>query len=172
MTEKQLLKKLDIPDWRHLSKDKIAVFASNINKLDPEVAKAVLAEIPKFSETSLELVQKMQDSFKASISNVKEIDTLTLQNIQTLAERLEEQLPSATDELKPQYIDAIVKLANMEKDISESHKKFHIISFRNLAILGGGVILGIATSLGVSASLRNNNTSSDDTDDDSDCIDV
>lgn len=172
MTEKQLLKKLDIPDWRHLSKDKVAMFASNINILDPEVARAVLAQIPKFSETSLELVQGMQDSFKTSISTVKEIDTIALQDIQTLAERLEEQLPTASDELKPQYIDAIIKLASMEKDISESHKKFQIISFRNLAILGGGVILGIAASLGVSTSLRNNNISSDDTDDDSDCIDV
>ncbi len=172
MTEKQLLKKLDIPDWRHLSKDKVAVFANNFYKLDPEVAKAVLAQFPKFSETSLELVQQMQDSFKASISDVKEIDTLTLQNIQTLAEGLEGQLPNTTDELKPQYIDAIIKLASMEKDISESHKKFHTISFRNLAILGGGVLLGIATSLGVSVSLRNNNISSDETDDDTDCIDV
>lgn len=172
MTEKQLLKKLDIPDWRHLSKDKVAVFANDFYKLDPEVAKAALAQIPKFSETSLELVQQMQDSFKTSSSSVKDIDTLTLQSIQTLAEKLEEQLPTATDELKPQYIDAIIKLASMETDISESHKKFHIISLRNLAILGGGAILGIATALGVSTSLRNNNTSSDDIDDDSDCIDV
>lgn len=95
MTEKQLLKKLDIPDWRHLSKDKVAVFANDFYKLDPEVAKAALAQIPKFSETSLELVQQMQDSFKTSSSSVKDIDTLTLQSIQTLAEKLEEQLPTA-----------------------------------------------------------------------------
>ena len=37
--ELQVLKKLDIPDFRHMTKDKVIAFASMIPRMDPEVAK-------------------------------------------------------------------------------------------------------------------------------------
>lgn len=39
MTEKQVLRTLDIPDFRHLSKEKVMTFFSMIPQMDPEVAK-------------------------------------------------------------------------------------------------------------------------------------
>ena len=39
LTENQVLKKLNIPDFRHLSKDNIMSFVSMIDKMNPEVAK-------------------------------------------------------------------------------------------------------------------------------------
>ena len=39
LTETQVLKKLNIPDFRHLSKDNVMSFVSMIDKMDPEVAK-------------------------------------------------------------------------------------------------------------------------------------
>jgi hypothetical protein len=35
----QVLKKLDIPDFRHLTKDKVIEFATMVPRMNPEVAK-------------------------------------------------------------------------------------------------------------------------------------
>nr|DAH80807.1 MAG TPA: hypothetical protein [Caudoviricetes sp.] len=172
MTEKQLLKKLDIPDWRHLSKDKVAVFANNFYKLDPEVAKAVLAQFPKFSETSLELVNQLNAIFKESSSSVKDIDTQVLQSIQSTIEWLQTELPNASDELKPKIIDTIVELLKDQRSISESHKRFHLEMFKTAGtiILGFGAALGVG--LGSYFALSNSKQTTNDTEDDSDCIDI
>lgn len=172
MTEKQLLKKLDIPDWRHLSKDKIAVFANDFYKLDPEVAKAILAQFPKFSETSLELVNQLQTIFKESSSSVKDIDSQTLQNIQCTIERLQSDLPNASDELKAKYIDAIVELVKQEREISESHKRFHLESLKTICQTIGIVAVGLGAGLGGYLAISNSKQSTEHTDDDTDCIDV
>lgn len=177
MTEKQLLKKLDIPDWRHLSKDKIAVFANDFYKLDPEVAKAILAQFPKFSETSLELVNQLQTIFKESSSSVKDIDSQTLQNIQCTIERLQSDLPNASNELKAKYIDAIVELVKQEREISESHKKFHLESLKTICQTIGIIAVGLGAGLGVITSLRSNDMTLDKpedqkSDDSDDFIDI
>lgn len=39
LTEKKILKKLNIEDFRHLTKDKVITMASMLDKMDPEVAK-------------------------------------------------------------------------------------------------------------------------------------
>ena len=172
MTEKQLLKKLDIPDWRHLSKDKIAVFANDFYKLDPEVAKAILAQFPKFSETALELVNQLQISFKESAASVKDIDTQVLQNIQTTIECLQTELPNTSDDLKAKYIDTIMKLIEYQKEISESHKRFHLESLKTICQTIGIVAVGLGAGLGGYFAISNSKQSTDHTDDDTDCIDV
>lgn len=51
LTEAQVLEKLNIPDFRHLSKDNVMSFASMIQDMDPEVAKKLWSNSP----TSLNL---------------------------------------------------------------------------------------------------------------------
>ncbi|WP_156951394.1 hypothetical protein [Lacrimispora aerotolerans] len=42
ITEQKVLNKLDIPDFRHMTKDKVMGFASMLPDMDPEVAKKAL----------------------------------------------------------------------------------------------------------------------------------
>ena len=56
MSEKQVLRKLDIPDWRHMTKDKVIKFASMLHKMDPEVAKMALEQFPNFTDLATEMV--------------------------------------------------------------------------------------------------------------------
>lgn len=51
ISEQRVLNELNIEDWRHLSKDKIMAFASELPYMDPEVAKAAIAQFPKFAES-------------------------------------------------------------------------------------------------------------------------
>ena len=50
-TEQQVLKKLDIPDFRHLTKEKVIAFATMVPKMNPEVAKKALEQFPNFAST-------------------------------------------------------------------------------------------------------------------------
>lgn len=45
MSEAKVLKKLDIADFRHLTKDKVIKMASMLDKMDPEVAKKALEQL-------------------------------------------------------------------------------------------------------------------------------
>ena len=54
LSEAQVLKKLNIPDFRHLSKDNVMSFVSMIDKMDPEVAKKALEQFPDFAKVSIE----------------------------------------------------------------------------------------------------------------------
>ena len=66
LTEKQVLKKLDIPDFRHLSKDKIMTFFSMLPNMDPEVAKKALEQFPDLSAALTEMVGQ----YKAIVSDI------------------------------------------------------------------------------------------------------
>lgn len=50
-SEADVLKALDIPDFRHMSKDKVMSFCGMVDKMDPEVAKAAIAQFPEFAKT-------------------------------------------------------------------------------------------------------------------------
>ena len=60
-TEKQVLKKLGISDFRHLSKDKVIKFASMVPNMQPEVAKKALEQFPNFASTSLDLMRDYKE---------------------------------------------------------------------------------------------------------------
>ena len=51
LTEAQVLKKLDIVDFRHLTKEKVMSMATMLDKMDPEVAKEALEQFPELAST-------------------------------------------------------------------------------------------------------------------------
>ena len=54
--EKDLLKMLGIPSFRHMSKDKLASFVSALPDIDPDVAKKALEQFPDLSTAITEIV--------------------------------------------------------------------------------------------------------------------
>ena len=62
MNEQKVLKKLDITDFRHLTKDKVIKMASMLDKMDPEVAKKALEQFPEFANTTKEMLSEYKDS--------------------------------------------------------------------------------------------------------------
>lgn len=71
MTEAQVLKELGIPDFRHLNKNHVIKLASNLHKMDPEVAKAALEQFPEFSRAVGEVVK----DYSQTIDNILEKNT-------------------------------------------------------------------------------------------------
>ena len=50
ITRKQMLKKMDIPNFNYMSVDKVLTFANNLPYIDREVALKALSEFPNFIE--------------------------------------------------------------------------------------------------------------------------
>ena len=70
LSEKKVLKALDIPDFRHMTKDKVVEFASMLPRMDPEVAKAALAQFPEYAQTMKDLAQTYREEVsEAATSN-------------------------------------------------------------------------------------------------------
>lgn len=71
-TERQVLKKLDIPDFRHLTKNKVIAFATMVPRMDPEVAKKALEQFPNFASTSLDVLKEYKGIIEEALSDDRE----------------------------------------------------------------------------------------------------
>lgn len=75
LTEAQVLKKLDIVDFRHLTKEKVMSMATMLDKMDPEVAKEALEQFPEFAstmrQTLSEYKQSLDEGMKQNTEGVK-----------------------------------------------------------------------------------------------------
>ena len=71
-TEEKVLKKLDIPDFRYITKDKVMALATMIPKMDSEVAKKAIEQFPNFSSTSLQIMKEYKDILEQAIQENKE----------------------------------------------------------------------------------------------------
>lgn len=47
LAEQKVLKELGVPDFKHITKDNIVMLRTSLDKCDPEVAKAIIAQIPE-----------------------------------------------------------------------------------------------------------------------------
>lgn len=72
LSEEKALKKLGIPDFRHLSKEKAIQLVSMLDRVDPEVAKKALEQYPQFAKVGIQtLVDWKETVGKALVENGK-----------------------------------------------------------------------------------------------------
>lgn len=75
LTEAQVLKKLDIVDFRHQTKEKVMSMATMLDKMDPEVAKKALEQFPEFASTMRQILseykQSLDEGMKQNAEGVK-----------------------------------------------------------------------------------------------------
>lgn len=62
LTEKKVLKKLGIDDFRHLTKEKVITMATMLDKMDPEVAKKALEQFPEFAKVSKDMLKEYKET--------------------------------------------------------------------------------------------------------------
>ncbi|MBO4218358.1 MAG: hypothetical protein J5887_02475, partial [Erysipelotrichaceae bacterium] len=75
VSEKKVLKKLRIPDFRHMTKDKVMNFATMLPYMDPEVAKKALEQFPSFKDLAGDMVTQ----YKAIIDKAFEENRISQQ---------------------------------------------------------------------------------------------
>lgn len=151
ITEKQLLRKLNIPDWRHMTKGKILQFVNNMSYLDPEVAKAALSQFPNFSELGIEIVKQLGNSLQSLITSKNQIDSRTFDSYERILDYLNNLLEKdyLSSQERQYVISSIVQVSNNIAEVNKSHNALindtikAVSNAASLALVIGGSILGV-----------------------------
>lgn len=150
ITEQQLLNELNIPDWRHMSKDKLIEFASSMQNLDPEVAKAAISQFPKFSEMGAGIVEALKESLNNVINNDKEADVkayeINVAILNNLDKRLQKRFLFPSE--RKQIIDAMVQVSNNIAQMQVHEKVMIGDVFKAVGAVAGLVVTTAGALLG------------------------
>ncbi len=126
MTEKKVLKKLGIPDFKHMTKDKVIKFATMLPYMDPEVAKKALEQFPAFKDLATELVTQYKNAVdKAYESNSKSQDAFYAacnRVIDSLQKELEDD--NIDSEERSRIEDKMIDVATMIGEKDSENKGF------------------------------------------------
>lgn len=165
-TEMQVLKKLDIPDFRHLTKDKVIAFATMIPRMNPEVAKKALEQFPNFASVSFEIMKEYREIIEQSMDDERE----STQVCYDMYDRVMVSLEKMLDEENLSFEEKTYILNQMKEVSIEVSKKDSEKSNNRIKLIGivSGVIAGMVTILGAAigvnmASKQNDITSEDET---------
>ena len=163
-TEQQVLKKLDIPDFRHLTKEKVIAFATMVPKMNPEVAKKALEQFPNFASTSLDVLKE----YRSVIQEAMEDDRESMRSCYDMYNRVMDSLEKMLDnddltfEQKTYILDQMqeVAAAVADKDSEKSRNRLKLIG-----VIGGvaaAIVAALASSLGGNIALKESNNIDDD----------
>lgn len=127
-SEEDVLKKLDIPDFRHVSKEKLMSFASSLPDMDPNVAARALEQMPNYLKYTTEILT----NYKANIENILEKDA---QDTKRCAETIDKAIGVLEKVLEKDNLSSedqrwlstqVVELARMMQEVDKTAKKQHI----------------------------------------------
>lgn len=168
LSEEKVLKKLGIPDFRHMTKDGIIKFASMLPKMDPEVAKKALEQFPEFAKSTAEIVAY----YKEAVTKAFEENTTSLMSFYAMCDNICDTLKKElednelTFEEKSIIIDKMIELAKMKAAKDTENKKF-------ILEMVGKITLGVIGAVGVVAAVLGLQTdaTASSYDDDDDIVD-
>ncbi len=145
-TELQVLKKLDIPDFRHLTKDKVIAFASMIPRMDPEVAKKALEQFPNFASASLDVMKEYRGIIEAAMQDDRE----STQVCYDMYARVMDSLEQLLHEEDLSFNEKTYILEQMKFVADEVSRKDYEKANNRLKMIGivGGVAASIVAVLG------------------------
>jgi len=148
LTETQVLKKLNIPDFRHLSRDNVMSFASMIQDMDPEVAKKALEQFPQFAQTTIESLKDIKETAVKVLDDDKDSTARFYDICDEITAALKASL--SVDDLsfeeKKYYIEQMKEVAKMVADKDSEGKKFKWSTLATYAV-AAVVALGAAAAL-------------------------
>ena len=154
LTEATVLRKLDIPDFRHLTKDKVVSFVSMLPQMDPEVAKRALEQFPAFAETNLAIVSCLKDSLGTIVSgnagNMAEFNARCHEALSALEAELKRE--DLTDEGRKMVIDGITGIIGAIGQKDSENKEFLSDLFSGLLRYSAIALVILAAPLGLKLS--------------------
>lgn len=154
LSEAKVLKALDIPDFRHMTKDKVVSFVSMLPNMDPEVAKKALEQFPEFAKTTLEIVERL----KASIDNSLEGNSANMAEFngacRAMLDALEVELhkDGLSAEEKADIAERMTQVLDMMYRKDSENKEFLRDIVKGVVIFGVCLVVSLAGLLGVKAS--------------------
>lgn len=150
LTETQVLKKLNIEDFRHLTKDKVISMATMLDKMDPEVAKKALEQFPEFASTMCQILseykQSLDEGLKQNAEGVKSYYDTCDAIITSCQRELEKE--NLSFEERSFILEQMVLVAKMKGEKNTEDKKF-IVMMSVIGLAAVGLTAGaLITALG------------------------
>ena len=156
MSEREVLDLLKIPDFRHLSKEKVMSFASTLNYMDPETAIKVVEQFPQYAETLkaalTDYKEVVNNGLMSNDESMRQYYIAAQANISILQKELEREDLSFDE--RRQLLEILVKIQEALNRKDTENKKFNI---KCIWLTGTFfvVVLGIAASLlGANTNIR------------------
>ena len=153
LSEKKVLKKLGITDFRHMTKDKIIKFASMLPNMDPEVAKKALEQFPTFKDLASDLVTHYKDIVEKAFNANQNSQQSFYETCNSIIESLQQELKkdNTTSDERSRIEDKMIEVAKMIADKDSENKRFILTTVSGV----GGIFLVV---VGVAASILGSNT--------------
>ena len=149
--EAKALKMLDIPDFRHLTKEKAVQLVSMLDRVDPEVAKAVLEQYPKFAEVVLSTARDWKENVGKALEENGKVTKETIAAVSAAMASLSDLVgrEDITPEERSEMADRMIDLAKLLNEIDKRNKDFilKVLGIGSVTLLG--LVAMAATALGV-----------------------
>lgn len=127
LTEQEVLHQLNIPDFRHITKDKVMEFASILNNMEPDVAKKAIDQFPEFSHMALEALQDykqiLDNSLNSNDKSTKRVYDIYDSVISALNACLNQE--NLSFEEKKFYLEQMIVVARMADQKDSENKRFN-----------------------------------------------
>lgn len=143
LTETQVLRKLGIADFRHMTKDKVVNFVSMLPMMEPEVATRALEQFPNFAEASRAIITCLKEGMvQVADSNAANMSAFNDRCREAL-DALEAELsrPDLSDEGRSQVIDGIMLIIDALGRKDAENKAF--LSGLYQCVLGAGSFITV-----------------------------
>jgi hypothetical protein len=153
LTEQQVLNQLNIPDFRHITKDEVMTFASMLQNMEPEVALKALDQFPEFAKLALQALSE----YKSVLENALDDNTESSKQCFIMYNTVMDTLKSCAEkedipfDEKKYYIEKMIEITKMAESKDTENKKF------NWKIVSAGAFVVIAV-VGIGASILGGNT--------------
>lgn len=150
LTEKKVLKKLGIDNFRQMTKEKVILMATMLDKMDPEVAKKALDQFPEFSKVSKDMLKEYKETLDKGLEtnreSVQSFYEACNTNIIALQKMLEDETLSF--EQKKYIIDKLLEISKMMGEKDTENKKFIATMAAAGAAAVGITVMALASVLG------------------------
>ncbi|MFY9175913.1 MAG: hypothetical protein WBI74_02670 [Caldicoprobacterales bacterium] len=161
LTEQKVLRKLNIDNFRQLTKDKVITMASMLDKMDPEVAKKALEQFPHFSKTVEEVLSEYKEILDEGLkSNSKSIESY-YETCNGIIKALEKQLENEDLSFgeRKYIIEKMLEVSKMMGEKDSENKKF-IAIMSGLGLVAVGILIaGLSSVLGGNTNIETNDYS-------------
>ena len=150
LTEQQVLKKMDIPDFRHVTKDKIITFASMLPNMDPEVAKKALEQFPDFAKTSLEVMKEYKAFFETVVEKGSEEVKSVNEMYNRVMDNLEKMLNKENLSFEEQkfILEQMKEVADKVDKKDTEHKNFLLKALAISGTVAAGIVVSLVSAIG------------------------
>ena len=150
ISETKVLKKLNIPDFRHLTKEKVTQFVSLLPYMSPEAQLKALEQFPDFARTVSGVVAEYKeiifDVVSTNNKNMEGYRAEALSIINALEKLLE--LDDLSFEDKKYVMDTLLKVHQMSHEKDSENKKFSWAIAGTVATFFVSTVAVLASALG------------------------